>query len=200
MRRVAKRDTRPLLRDADPEAVMRKLMDDRYPIYAEADLTVDSREVPHDSIVVEIIEKFEEIPRPWRSRPRSDTCVRLRIWPPRGLTEIEARPMPTIVHSLAGTTRASRTVPVPLGGRSYDVLIGPASSGGGGPPDRYALGKARCGIVTDANVARHHLRRRSRPASAPRHASRVPSVCRRARPPKASATWHRFGSAFLKSA
>jgi shikimate kinase len=60
MRRVAKRDTRPLLRDADPEAVMRKLMDDRYPIYAQADLTVDSREVPHDSIVVEIIESLKK--------------------------------------------------------------------------------------------------------------------------------------------
>lgn len=60
MRRVAKRDTRPLLRDADPESVMRKLMDDRYPIYAEADLTVDSREVPHDSIVVEIIENLKK--------------------------------------------------------------------------------------------------------------------------------------------
>ncbi len=60
MRRVAKRDTRPLLRDADPEAVMRKLMDDRYPIYAEADLTVDSREAPHDSIVAEIIEKLKK--------------------------------------------------------------------------------------------------------------------------------------------
>jgi shikimate kinase len=60
MRRVAKRDTRPLLRDADPEAVMRSLMDARYPIYAEADLTVDSREVPHDSIVVEIIENLKK--------------------------------------------------------------------------------------------------------------------------------------------
>lgn len=60
MRRVAKRDTRPLLRDADPEAVMRKLMDDRYPVYAMADLTVDSREVPHDSIVTEIIENLKK--------------------------------------------------------------------------------------------------------------------------------------------
>jgi hypothetical protein len=33
--------------------------------------------------------------------------------------------MPTVVNSLAGTTRASRTVPVPLGNRSYDVMIGP---------------------------------------------------------------------------
>lgn len=56
MRRVAKRDTRPLLRTGDPEAVMRKLMDERYPIYAEADIVVESRDVAHDIIVTDVIE------------------------------------------------------------------------------------------------------------------------------------------------
>ncbi len=56
MRRVAKRDTRPLLKNADPEAVMRNLMEARYPVYAEADLTVESRDVPHDAIVSEIVD------------------------------------------------------------------------------------------------------------------------------------------------
>jgi shikimate kinase len=55
MRRVSKRDTRPLLKSGDPEATMRDLMAKRYPIYAEADLTVESRDVPHDVIVNEII-------------------------------------------------------------------------------------------------------------------------------------------------
>lgn len=55
MRRVSKRDTRPLLKSGDPEATMRDLMEKRYPIYAEADLTVESRDVPHDVIVNEII-------------------------------------------------------------------------------------------------------------------------------------------------
>lgn len=55
MRRVAKRDTRPLLKGGDPEQVMRDLMTTRYPIYAEADLTVESRDVPHESIVSEIV-------------------------------------------------------------------------------------------------------------------------------------------------
>ncbi len=55
MRRVSKRDTRPLLKSGDPEATMRDLMDKRYPIYAEADITVESRDVPHDVIVNEII-------------------------------------------------------------------------------------------------------------------------------------------------
>ncbi|NJO23474.1 MAG: hypothetical protein HC868_11725, partial [Sphingomonadales bacterium] len=55
MRRVAKRDNRPLLKQKDPEAVMRQLMETRYPIYGQADLTVDSREVAHDVIVGEIV-------------------------------------------------------------------------------------------------------------------------------------------------
>lgn len=56
MRRVGKRDTRPLLKGADPEGVMRGLMDARYPIYAEADITIESRDVPHESIVTEIVD------------------------------------------------------------------------------------------------------------------------------------------------
>jgi shikimate kinase len=55
MRRVSKRDSRPLLRTGDPEATMRDLIDKRYPIYAEADITVESRDVPHDVIVNEVI-------------------------------------------------------------------------------------------------------------------------------------------------
>jgi shikimate kinase len=62
MRRVAKRDNRPLLKQKDPEAVMRQLMETRYPLYAEADLTVDSREVAHDVIVGEIVQMLAQSP------------------------------------------------------------------------------------------------------------------------------------------
>ncbi len=58
MRRVMKRDTRPLLRDGNPEATMQKLIETRYPIYAEADMTVESRDEPHDIIVNEIITRL----------------------------------------------------------------------------------------------------------------------------------------------
>lgn len=54
LRRVLKRDTRPLLKDA-PETVMQKLIEERYPIYATADITVESRDVPHETIVGEVI-------------------------------------------------------------------------------------------------------------------------------------------------
>jgi shikimate kinase len=51
LKRVGRRDHRPLLAVGDPEAVMRKLMAERGTIYAEADIIVESRDVPHDVIV-----------------------------------------------------------------------------------------------------------------------------------------------------
>jgi shikimate kinase len=62
MRRVRRRSNRPLLHNADPEAVMRKLIEDRYPVYAEADLTVDSRDIAHTSIVNTIIRSLARWP------------------------------------------------------------------------------------------------------------------------------------------
>jgi shikimate kinase len=56
MRRISKRkNERPLLQTADPAATLRQLMAEREPVYAQADLTVQSREVPHDAIVAEIM-------------------------------------------------------------------------------------------------------------------------------------------------
>ena len=61
MRRVLKRNNRPLLQN-DPEGVMRQLMDTRYPVYATADLTVESRDLPHDTIIGELIETLAASP------------------------------------------------------------------------------------------------------------------------------------------
>jgi len=55
MKRIRRRHDRPLLRTDDPAATLRKLMAERYPIYALADLTVESRDVSHDKIVDEIV-------------------------------------------------------------------------------------------------------------------------------------------------
>ena len=55
MRRVRRRSNRPLLRNPDPEGTMRGLMDVRHPIYALADLTVDSCETPHDRVVDDVL-------------------------------------------------------------------------------------------------------------------------------------------------
>ena len=51
MRRVRKRSNRPLLKNADPESSMRQLMAARQPVYALADLTVESRDTPHERVV-----------------------------------------------------------------------------------------------------------------------------------------------------
>jgi shikimate kinase len=56
LKRVNRRDNRPLLDADDPETVMKKLMTERYPIYADADVTVESRDVPHDVIVGAVID------------------------------------------------------------------------------------------------------------------------------------------------
>ena len=54
-RRIKRRTDRPLLKTTDPMATLRRLIEERYPVYAGADLTVESREVPHDTIVDEIV-------------------------------------------------------------------------------------------------------------------------------------------------
>ena len=55
MKRIKRRQDRPLLHTADPAATLRKLLEEREPVYALADLTVQSREVTHDRIVDEIV-------------------------------------------------------------------------------------------------------------------------------------------------
>jgi shikimate kinase len=55
MKRIRRRHDRPLLKTDDPGATLRQLIEERYPVYALADLTVQSREVPHDKIVDEIV-------------------------------------------------------------------------------------------------------------------------------------------------
>ena len=56
MKRVTKRDHRPLLKEDDPRAVMQRLMEDRHPIYAEADLTIETGNGPHNAAVSDILE------------------------------------------------------------------------------------------------------------------------------------------------
>ncbi len=56
MRRIHKRrHERPMLQTADPAARLRELLSEREPAYALSDLTVQSREVPHEAIVTEIV-------------------------------------------------------------------------------------------------------------------------------------------------
>ena len=60
MARVLRRDHRPLLQQGDPEETMKKLMDERYPIYAKSDITVTSQEGPHAITVKKILHALED--------------------------------------------------------------------------------------------------------------------------------------------
>jgi shikimate kinase len=62
MRRIKRRQDRPLLKTGDPAETLRALMAERYPVYGQADITIQSREVPHDKIVDEIIVALAEQP------------------------------------------------------------------------------------------------------------------------------------------
>ena len=59
VKRCARRDTRPLLRDGDPREILAGLMDERYPIYKQADITVETDDGPHTDTVDRIISALE---------------------------------------------------------------------------------------------------------------------------------------------
>ncbi len=53
--RVQRRSNRPLLKTADPRRTLLDLIEARYPSYAEADVTVVSRDVPQDQVASDVI-------------------------------------------------------------------------------------------------------------------------------------------------
>ena len=56
MDRVSKKQNRPLLKNPDPRAVLERLMGERYPVYATADLTVPTRDERKEVIAAEVLE------------------------------------------------------------------------------------------------------------------------------------------------
>jgi shikimate kinase len=58
LRRIRRRADRPLLSGPNPAETLNELIAERYPVYAQADLTVESRDVPHDTIVAEIVARL----------------------------------------------------------------------------------------------------------------------------------------------
>jgi shikimate kinase len=61
MKRVKRRADRPLLQTADPEATLGRLLTEREPVYQHADLTIWSRDVPHEKIVDECIDALHAL-------------------------------------------------------------------------------------------------------------------------------------------
>lgn len=58
--RVKKRAHRPLLRQGDPREILERLMQQRHPIYAEADLTVESTAQPADRTTEQVLEALRQ--------------------------------------------------------------------------------------------------------------------------------------------
>ena len=59
LERVSKRDHRPLLATGDKRSILERLMEERYPLYAQANLMVDSNKGPHDQVVERVVEALE---------------------------------------------------------------------------------------------------------------------------------------------
>lgn len=58
LERVSRRDNRPLLKHGDKRDILEKLMTERYPVYAEANIIVESREAPHEAVVSSILDEL----------------------------------------------------------------------------------------------------------------------------------------------
>tara|TARA_R110000868_G_scaffold42158_5_gene143001 strand:+ start:2333 stop:2959 length:627 start_codon:yes stop_codon:yes gene_type:complete len=69
MRRVSRRNNRPLLKQGDPRATMERLIGERYPVYADADITVESIEGPHETVVDDVIASLNS----YRQTPEKNT-------------------------------------------------------------------------------------------------------------------------------
>ncbi len=55
LRRVRKRSNRPLLQTADPEATLKRLLEERNPVYGLADIKVEAHDGPHEIVVGQIL-------------------------------------------------------------------------------------------------------------------------------------------------
>src|SRR3954470_5359647 len=55
LERVTRKDTRPLLRNTDNRAALERLLREREPVYAQADLTIESDEGPQEAVVRRIL-------------------------------------------------------------------------------------------------------------------------------------------------
>jgi len=59
VRRTGRKSNRPLLKRGDPREILARLMEQRYPVYAAADVTVDSSDAPPETLVDRILGELE---------------------------------------------------------------------------------------------------------------------------------------------
>lgn len=149
MRRVRRRADRPLLQTADPEGTVTRLLTEREPVYGHADLTIASRDVPHDRIVDECIETL-----------RAHLC---------GRTTCRHRECRKMTAPLKQSDPVN--VDVALGDRAYDIVIGRGVLASLGERVAALRPGVRTAIVTDRTVAKHWLE----PTEASLAAAGIPS-------------------------
>jgi 3-dehydroquinate synthase len=143
MRRVKRRADRPLLQTADPAATVGRLIEEREPIYQRANLTVWSRDVPHEKIVDECIDALHA----WLCGGGGAAAAALQETSDKG-HEIMTAPLK---HA------DPITVDVALGARAYDIVIGRDVLRSLGARVAALRPGTRTAIVTDRNVAKHWL-------------------------------------------
>jgi len=148
MKRVRRKNDRPLLHTDDPEETLRQLLEKRRPLYELADIRVESRDEPQDVMVDETLAALAA------DLPRIDATR-------RAAQKKDFTKAMTHLHlERAQTDQGAahrETVHVALGGRSYDILIGSNLVEEAGDHIKSVAPGAACAIVTDENVARLHL-------------------------------------------
>lgn len=63
LERVSKRSHRPILEKGDKRAILTSLMEERYPVYAEADITIDSNRGSQEALVKRIMSSLKTFQR-----------------------------------------------------------------------------------------------------------------------------------------
>ncbi|KAF2988949.1 3-dehydroquinate synthase [Methylocystis sp. MJC1] len=147
MKRVRRKNDRPLLHTDDPEETLRQLLEKRRPVYELADIRVQSRDEPQDVMVEETLDALlTSLPRVAAARAAQKKDFT------KAMTHLHLdRPQPE-----QGAAHRE-TVHVALGGRSYDIFIGSNLLEEAGEHIKRVAPGAACAIVTDENVARLHL-------------------------------------------
>jgi shikimate kinase/3-dehydroquinate synthase len=146
LKRVRRKNDRPLLQTEDPEETLRQLLEARRPLYELADLRVESREIPQDAMVDDTLAVLAAgLPMLEDLRQRAQS---------RGFAKAMTHLYPARAE---GDARRQEIVRVALGGRSYDIIIGDGLLQRAGDYIAEIAPGAACAIITDENVARLHL-------------------------------------------
>lgn len=147
LKRVRRKSDRPLLQTPDPAATLRKLMDERNPIYAMADIRVVSRDEPQDAMVEATLGALSE-----KLPALNEAKQREILERPTLMTQFAPRPNPP-----PDAPAHIETLRVELGDRSYDIVIGSGLLAEAGKRVAALAPGAACAIVTDKNVAALYL-------------------------------------------